>query len=773
MAKKKAKYEKNANKAASVLMCAAFVGSSIFPAASVIPVLAAEENPSAVAVAENTDQNSTEENTETSVEETKAEDTNAQDETEKESETNAAADADSVYFTLKEGEEPVAIKKETTINEALKQMVDAGKISGDVADAKIDTVDDTGIRKVIFDSSVESTDKDDEKNVYLETVGNVYDYVANTDGCTFILYNAQGEIARVLVTKGKEEDRSSLVVTGVNAEASYKVTYDANGGKLSKEATSVRAKGEKISYFDTSASYDGHDFAGWFDAAEGGNEVKADSEVNADMVLYAHWKQNTYTITFDSQEGSAVDAKTASVGDTVTDLPVPERQGYEFVGWFDAAKDGNQVTEVKSDKDVTLYAHWKQSTYTITFDSQEGSAVDAKTVSVGDTVTDLPVPERQGYKFEGWFDAAEDGNQVTEVKSDKDVTLYAHWTVKNVEKLELNKHELTVKSGDALDLKYTYAPDDAANAEFEWKSSDTDVISISMEGDTPVFHYNGTGTVQLTVSTKDGSIYDTCTVTVEKEDSGDNGNGGSDNNGGDNGNNSGGNGNGGSDNNGGGNKDDGNGDNGNNNTEAPTPTPTPTETPTETPTPSPTPTEAEVKQLTLNVIMSDGSTKKVTVKDDVKLNDLVQALGFTSVTSYKYRTASNNTETEMDASTTMKSIADMAETEEVLVIGYDSSGNAVGCGKVTKTGDGTYTITLSKDTNVALSKNEDNAKGKGEGENDTTSTPVEQSGKGDTQATPVKTSDSNVLQIYGGLGTVMAGLLGLVTCLKKKVWKRF
>ena len=760
MTEKKAKHERTANKAASVLMCAAVVGSSIFPAVSCIPVLAAEENPVAVSVAETSGDAPAETSTETPTEDTQAtEDTAAQEETEKESETEEAVDADSVYFTFNGGETPVAIKKATTVSDALKQMEDAGVMTGDLTAAKMDVVDASGIRKVVFDGTAEASDEEG-KSEYLETVENVYDYVSNsTDGCTFIIYNDQAgvEIARFSVVKGEEEDRSSLVATTVTADASYKVTFDANGGKLSKDYSMFRAKGEKISYLDVSASYDGFDFAGWFDAADGGNEVTADTEVTSDMVLYAHWKQNTYKITFDSQGGSDVEAKTASVEDSVTDLPTPERKGYTFDGWYDAAEGGNQVTEVKSDKDITLYAHWKQNTYTITFDSQGGSDVEAKTVSAEDTVTDLPTPERKGYTFDGWYDAAEDGNKVTEVKTDKDVTLYAHWTEKKVEKLELNKHEVTVKSGDDLGLKYTYSPDDATNAEFAWTSSDSDVISISMSDGKPVFHYNGTGTVQLTVATKDGSVSDTCTVTVEKEENGDNS--------GDNGNN------GGTD----------NGDNGNGSTDTETPTETPTPSPTETPTPTPTeepaatetptPTPEEVKQLVLNVIMSDGSTKKVTVKDNVELDNLVQTLGFTSVTAYKYRTASNNTETSMDATTTMKTIAEMAETEEVLIIGYDSSGNAVGCGKITKTGEGTYTVTLSKDTNVALTSNDENAKGKGEGENDSTSTPVSNTGKGDSEAAPVKTADSNVLQVYGGLGMATTGLMGLLYYLRKKFMK--
>ena len=66
---------------------------------------------------------------------------------------------------------------------------------------------------------------------------------------------------------------------------------------------------------------------------------------------------------------------------------------------------------------------------------------------------------------------------------------------------------------------------------------------------------------------------------------------------------------------------------------------------------------------------------------------------------------------------------------------------------------------------------DENAKGKGEGENDSTSTPVANTGKGDSEAAPVKTADSNVLQVYGGLGMATTGLMGLLYYLRKKFMK--
>lgn len=43
-------------------------------------------------------------------------------------------------------------------------------------------------------------------------------------------------------------------------------------------------------------------------------------------------------------------------------LPVPEKDGYTFVGWFDALEAGNNITDNQSlETDMTLYAHYREN----------------------------------------------------------------------------------------------------------------------------------------------------------------------------------------------------------------------------------------------------------------------------------------------------------------------------------------------------------------------------------------------------------------------------
>lgn len=71
----------------------------------------------------------------------------------------------------------------------------------------------------------------------------------------------------------------------------------------------------------------------------------------------------TYTLTFESNGGTAVKAVTKAVG-SVVDLGAytPTRDGYTFAGWYSEASLTNRVTSVKLDQNRTVYAKWTENT---------------------------------------------------------------------------------------------------------------------------------------------------------------------------------------------------------------------------------------------------------------------------------------------------------------------------------------------------------------------------------------------------------------------------
>ena len=85
---------------------------------------------------------------------------------------------------------------------------------------------------------------------------------------------------------------------------------------------------------------------------------------------------------------------------------------------------------------TTLYAVWKANTYTVTFDANGGTVTPStKDVTYAGTYGTLYTPVRPGYRFDGWFTAADGGTQVlstTVATITAAQTLYAHWTVQSL-----------------------------------------------------------------------------------------------------------------------------------------------------------------------------------------------------------------------------------------------------------------------------------------------------------------------------------------------------
>ena len=154
----------------------------------------------------------------------------------------------------------------------------------------------------------------------------------------------------------------------------------------------------------------------------------------------------------------------------------PFKEGYEFIGWYDAK--GNKVNiDEKFNKSVTLYALFKDPNgkieeiksngkennseinsnqiYTINFDSNGGSGGQSENIEVKYN-SKLPsiskeIPIKNGYIFVGWFDNNEykKGMQYYDEKcqtnkeynENRNITLYAGWKEITKESEEEQKDE--------------------------------------------------------------------------------------------------------------------------------------------------------------------------------------------------------------------------------------------------------------------------------------------------------------------------------------------
>ena len=230
----------------------------------------------------------------------------------------------------------------------------------------------------------------------------------------------------------------TMPASAVSVKATYKdkpvttytVSFDANGGTGSMaDATGV--SGDYVLPVCGFTAPNGKQFKAW---SVGGVEKAAGDTitVNANTTVTAIWENipvTYYTVTFDSNGGSAVTAQSIEAGQKAIKPADPTKDGYDFKGWtlngsaydFNTAVNGN----------ITLVATWEQqqvvpTTYTVSFAANGGTGTMADVTGISGEYT---LPENgftapDGKQFKAWsFDGNEKavGDKIT-VTADTTVT---------------------------------------------------------------------------------------------------------------------------------------------------------------------------------------------------------------------------------------------------------------------------------------------------------------------------------------------------------------
>ena len=221
----------------------------------------------------------------------------------------------------------------------------------------------------------------------------------------------------------------------------YRVTYRSEYGTEPDKIMGLK-KGDTLTEEQLAGiTAGGYTFSGWYN---GENKIEAGYTITCDLELTAKWNANTYTVKFDSNDGSGemtsqtftYDVEQALTANTFT------RDGYAFAGWAittngekvytDRAKIKNLTSDM--DGEVTLYAQWKPVTYTITYNLNGG--INAEDNPAGynietDTITLSDATQKEGYTFGGWYidDTFDETKKIVQIAKGTlgDIALYAKW----------------------------------------------------------------------------------------------------------------------------------------------------------------------------------------------------------------------------------------------------------------------------------------------------------------------------------------------------------
>lgn len=232
----------------------------------------------------------------------------------------------------------------------------------------------------------------------------------------------------------------------------YSMVFDANGGKCNINSIEV-TYGKPVGKLPVPEK-DGYDFIGWYNKdisykRQDGRKYETPLSDNTiynqekDAVVTAKWVY-VQTISFDADGGKcAVTALKVSSMRPSVDLPIPVKDGYYFVGWYDKFKSRIYKTtdQWRQDNpfgDGTLIALWidENEVLTVNFDANGGvlsstnEKIDYLEYGYTQAFGELPMAAKPNYRFDGWYTEADGGVKLEasdKVESLDSVMYYAHW----------------------------------------------------------------------------------------------------------------------------------------------------------------------------------------------------------------------------------------------------------------------------------------------------------------------------------------------------------
>ncbi len=280
------------------------------------------------------------------------------------------------------------------------------------------------------------TGEDYTQNIY----GGKGTLKANTftcDGKVFIGWATSAEGNVVYADQASVTDVTEAMELYARWADASTVTFDNNGKTSTVQIPTNDVIGS--ARIPSEGTKKGYLFGGWF---HNDTQLTAETVITEDITFTAKWTPITYTIAFDPNGGEGTMDPISAIYDQEFALPecAFSRAGYDFAGWNNTAK--KNLTDQQG-ATFTLRATWKGQDVPVTIDlNYEGSTPTQRTCVVGENYNYIRTetggskysaiqdPARIGWIFDGWYDAAEGGSEITNQYKFTDttpMTLYAHW----------------------------------------------------------------------------------------------------------------------------------------------------------------------------------------------------------------------------------------------------------------------------------------------------------------------------------------------------------
>ncbi len=243
----------------------------------------------------------------------------------------------------------------------------------------------------------------------------------------------EGYLIKIYNENNEEYNISNPVTADLNLTAQYieiitrTVKFNSNGGSKVED---IKVN-DGLTITEPTATKDGYILDGWY---LGEQKFDFTTPITKDITLKARWNDGPKINVIFMVDGKVYKTVPTKENTAVSKPSNPTKKGYKFVEW---QKDGVTFDmKTKITEEITLTALFEEVTsFKVTFNKDNGSSNETKTVNAGEKVGKPSNPTKSGYKFVEWQKdgVAFDFNTAI----NEDITLKAKW--------EIEKPKFTVK----------------------------------------------------------------------------------------------------------------------------------------------------------------------------------------------------------------------------------------------------------------------------------------------------------------------------------------
>ena len=225
----------------------------------------------------------------------------------------------------------------------------------------------------------------------------------------------------------------------------YEINYQLGTGGTTPDGTRLTftVEEENVILDSIVPTRPGYNFKGWYTSSDY-SEASVIHVINVtilqNITIYAKWELVKFEIKYElganSDNATNENPITFDVENGNVTLATPAKGGYDFTGWYSDPECTKpitviDITDITILQNITIYAKWSVTNYSITYVLNGGNAHPNKqTYNIeGDPII-LEPATRAGYTFVAWHyaeDLSDAPVTTVDLTQCKDIRLYAEW----------------------------------------------------------------------------------------------------------------------------------------------------------------------------------------------------------------------------------------------------------------------------------------------------------------------------------------------------------